>query len=77
MPTKSNHPNRIHIRSTLPLGFMLGIVFLVLKLTGAVTWPWVWVLAPFWIPVALVAAGVIILLAVAGVLLLAETISKR
>lgn len=77
MPTKSNHPNRIHIGSPLPLGFMLGIVFLVLKLTGAVTWPWVWVLAPFWIPVALVAAGGIILLAVAGVLLLAETISKR
>lgn len=33
--------------------FILGIVFVVLKLTGVVTWPWIWVLAPFWIGLAL------------------------
>lgn len=33
---------------------MLGIVFIVLKLTGYVTWPWIAVLAPLWIiPAAL------------------------
>lgn len=32
---------------------LLGIVFIVLKLTGFIDWSWVWVLAPFWIGVAL------------------------
>ena len=31
----------------------LGIVFVVLKLTGVIAWSWLWVLAPFWIPIAL------------------------
>lgn len=74
MPTQNNHPNRTLIGSTLPLGFLLGLVFLVLKLTGAVAWPWVWVLAPFWIPVAMVAAGALTLLVLIGALLLAEKI---
>jgi hypothetical protein len=29
---------------------ILLIVFIVLKLAGLVSWPWVWVLAPLWIP---------------------------
>jgi hypothetical protein len=33
---------------------VLGIVFVVLKLTGKVRWSWWWVTAPFWGPVALV-----------------------
>ena len=28
---------------------LLAIAFIVLKLTGVITWPWVWVLSPFWI----------------------------
>lgn len=28
---------------------VLGIVFIVLKLTDNIDWPWIWVLAPFWI----------------------------
>lgn len=32
-----------------------AIVFVVLKLVGVITWSWVWVLAPLWIGVALVA----------------------
>ena len=27
---------------------ILGIIFIVLKLTGVINWPWIWVLAPFW-----------------------------
>lgn len=27
------------------------VVFVILKLCGLIDWPWVWVLAPFWIPV--------------------------
>lgn len=32
---------------------LLGLIFITLKLTGHVAWPWLWVLAPFWIPAAL------------------------
>lgn len=34
---------------SLGIGSVLGIVFIVLKLLGVVSWSWVWVLAPFWI----------------------------
>ncbi len=38
------------------IGFagLLAIVFIVLKLTGFIAWSWVWVLAPLWIPLAIV-----------------------
>ena len=28
---------------------LLTIVFIVLKLTGYINWPWLWVLSPLWI----------------------------
>jgi hypothetical protein len=33
------------------IGFtgLLAVAFIVLKLTGYIDWPWVWVLAPLWI----------------------------
>jgi len=34
------------------LGGAVFIVFLVLKLTGLITWSWWWVTAPLWIPLA-------------------------
>lgn len=38
------------------IGFfgLLCIVFIVLKLTGHINWSWIWVLAPLWIPPAVV-----------------------
>lgn len=41
---------------TAGIGFcgLLAIVFIVLKLIGVITWSWLWVLAPLWIPVAIV-----------------------
>lgn len=37
------------------IGFfgVLGIVFITLKLTGAIAWSWWWVLAPFWVPLSI------------------------
>jgi len=29
---------------------LLGIVFIVLKLCGEITWSWIWVLSPLWLP---------------------------
>ena len=31
----------------------LGLIFIVLKLTHFIDWSWLWVLAPFWIGIAL------------------------
>ena len=48
----------------------LGILFIILKLTGTITWSWLWVLAPIWIPVALAAIIMIGALAFMGLMLL-------
>lgn len=32
---------------------LLGVSFVVLKLTGQIDWPWWWVTFPFWAPLAL------------------------
>lgn len=39
---------------------LLGTVFVVLKLCKVITWSWLWVTAPFWIPLAI--AGVLYLI---------------
>lgn len=43
---------------------LLTIVFITLRLCHVITWSWVWVLAPTWIPFAFV---VIVLLVAMGV----------
>mgnify|MGYP000087702305 CR=1 FL=1 len=40
----------------LNLATVLTIVFVVLKLTGTITWSWLWVLCPLWIPFVFVTA---------------------
>lgn len=42
---------------------ILTLIFIALKLCGAITWNWVWVLAPFWI--GLIILAIIVVLAVA------------
>lgn len=37
-------------------GGLLAVAFIVLKLTGVISWSWRWVLAPLWLPVALLLA---------------------
>lgn len=32
---------------------LLTLLFIGLKLAGIITWPWIWVLAPFWVSVVL------------------------
>ena len=43
------------------IGFVgvLAILFIALKLTGVITWPWLWVLAPIWISWLIIAVLVI------------------
>lgn len=47
------------------IGFfrLLCIVFIVLKLTNNISWPWLWVLAPLWGPTILV----ILILIIVGI----------
>ena len=35
------------------LSGLLTVLFVGLKLTNYITWSWIWVLAPLWIPVAI------------------------
>ena len=32
---------------------LLGVVFITLKILGHITWPWLWVTAPIWGPLAM------------------------
>lgn len=43
---------------------VLGLIFVTLKLTGVVAWSWLWVLLPFWGPIAL---GVVLVLVAATI----------
>lgn len=51
----------------LSLPAVLGIVFIVLKLCHVIDWSWWWVLAPFWITIAVVVLLVVILGIIAAV----------
>lgn len=43
---------------------LLAVAFIVLKVTRLIDWPWVWVLAPIWIPVGIVLAAIVVVLIV-------------
>lgn len=42
---------------------VLGLIFVTLKLTGVIAWSWLWVLLPFWGPIAV---GVVLVFLVAA-----------
>lgn len=43
---------------------LLGVAFVVLKLTGVINWSWWWVTCPFWIGLPIILAIVIVALPV-------------
>ena len=45
---------KVVYKNNFPLFTVLGLIFIVLKLVGTITWSWWWVLAPFWAPLAVV-----------------------
>lgn len=49
---------------SFPILGILGLIFITLKLTGHITWSWMWVLAPFWLPLSVV----LVLFVLVGVL---------
>ena len=52
-----------NVTNTGGTGFfgLLTIVFITLKLTGYIAWSWWWVLAPMWMPLAIILPIFIIL----------------
>jgi hypothetical protein len=44
------------------IGFvgLLTILFIALKLTGHITWSWIWVLSPIWISTVIIIAIIVI-----------------
>ena len=54
-------------RGVTPLS-LLGIAFIVLKVMGQITWSWWWVLAPFWIPVAVAVLFLLFIVVLLGVI---------
>ena len=68
---KSKNEVSINVETKGCLGIiliLLTIVFIVLKLTNVIDWSWLWVLAPFWIPWAIV-LGVLAVIGVGWVVL--------
>lgn len=61
MNTKMENSTKTVVHS-FPVTGALGVAFVILKLCGVISWSWLWVLAPFWGPLALVLAilGVLI-----------------
>ena len=59
METSERNEGTAVIRRILEL---LLVVFIVLKLTGVITWSWWWVLSPLWIPLAIALIVTIIFL---------------
>lgn len=46
--------NEVKYTGGVPLGMVLFIVFLILKLTHVINWSWWWIFSPIWIPAALI-----------------------
>jgi len=46
--------------TSLSFSSLLTILFITLKLTGYITWSWLWVLSPLWIPIIAIIVGAFI-----------------
>jgi hypothetical protein len=57
------------------MGFLevLTLIFIVLKLIGEITWPWLWVLAPLWIGYGIALAIFVLVLVVVGIISLFDS----
>jgi hypothetical protein len=61
---KNNEQVKTITTSSFPTFTILGIIFITLKLCHVIDWSWIWVLVPFWGPLAIVMAIAIVFLVV-------------
>jgi hypothetical protein len=54
------------VSAGFPIASILTIIFVIAKLFGKITWPWVWVFAPLWISAVFgfTLVGIVLLIAV-------------
>ena len=57
--------NSKNVTVQFPILGILGLIFITLKLTGYIAWSWLWVLSPFWIPLAIAAVIFLVVFIVA------------
>ena len=60
--------NKSTISSVIRFSGVVAIIYIALKLTGVITWSWLWVLAPIWITFVIVVSKLII----AGMVIIAN-----
>lgn len=53
-----------HTSSGISFSGMLTIVFIVLKLTGVISWSWLWVLSPIWISLVIALIMIVVALVI-------------
>jgi len=54
---------------------LLAILFIALKLLGKIDWSWLWILAPLWIPLAIV-LGVLVFIGIGALIAFIITSKK-
>jgi hypothetical protein len=64
---KKSKGNNMSESSSVSVNFpflgILTLIFITLKLTGHIAWSWWWVLAPMWIPLAIILGiGIIVVI---------------
>lgn len=62
----SNYNDNENVNGVFSFMGLLFIVFLVLKLTGAIAWSWWWVTAPLWGPFAITLIILFIMIVIFG-----------
>lgn len=44
----------VRTSQSFPVGIILFLIFMTLKLCGVIAWSWIWVTAPIWAPILIV-----------------------
>lgn len=70
----STTTTQVPVRGGTSLAVLLTVLFVALKLTGVITWSWIWVLSPLWISFIV---GVLFMLLFLGCALLVALWSNR
>ena len=65
---KNMSDNKSTRSSGVGFSSLLALLFIALKFTGVVTWSWLWVLAPIWIPFVIV----VFILIIVGIVIIAN-----
>ena len=63
--------------NSFPLGIILFLIFMTLKLCGVITWSWIWVTAPIWAPILFVLLVLALIFLVACGVTIMKPISKK